>query len=67
MPSQDVPRELRKTDEERRQDVVNLMEAVGKLWIAADEFWKRLKIVWNNIVKSARVIDGGEGRNGTVD
>ncbi|THU80077.1 hypothetical protein K435DRAFT_874774 [Dendrothele bispora CBS 962.96] len=39
MPSQDVPREIRKTEEERRRDWINFMEAVGKLWIAAEEFW----------------------------
>ncbi|THV00642.1 hypothetical protein K435DRAFT_837206 [Dendrothele bispora CBS 962.96] len=43
MPSHDVPREIRKTEEERRQDWINLMEAVGKLWFAAEEFWVRVK------------------------
>ncbi|THU99874.1 hypothetical protein K435DRAFT_936563 [Dendrothele bispora CBS 962.96] len=43
MPSEDVPHEIRKTEEERRRDWISLMEAVGKLWFAAEEFWVRLK------------------------
>ncbi|THV01677.1 hypothetical protein K435DRAFT_853539 [Dendrothele bispora CBS 962.96] len=37
--SSDVPHEVRKTEEERRRDWINFMEAVGKLWIAGEEFW----------------------------
>ncbi|THU97724.1 hypothetical protein K435DRAFT_796315 [Dendrothele bispora CBS 962.96] len=60
----DVPHEVRKTEEERRRDWINFMEAVGKLWIAGEEFWVRLKIVWRNSFGSPRVNSREENGNG---
>ncbi|THU88282.1 hypothetical protein K435DRAFT_803612 [Dendrothele bispora CBS 962.96] len=58
MPYQGVAPHNRKTDEQRWREVMDFMESVWKLWVAANECWIRLMVLISNNVETPRRVDG---------